>query len=136
MPWRREWLPTPVFLPGEFHGQRSLAGYIQSMGSQSRARLSDFHIFASPSHAPSGSTSLPPVPQSPHHSGRIFPRSSLCDLFCAYLVCHSASLSQPISFDFSLLLPESRAGCGWTSLCFCPRVGQAVAGLLSASARE
>ena len=22
-----EWLPTPVFLPGEFHGQRSLAGY-------------------------------------------------------------------------------------------------------------
>ena len=26
-PWRREWLPTPVFLPGESHGQRSLAGY-------------------------------------------------------------------------------------------------------------
>ena len=25
--WRREWLPTPVFLPGGFHGQRSLAGY-------------------------------------------------------------------------------------------------------------
>ena len=25
-PWRREWLPTPVFLPGESHGQRSLAG--------------------------------------------------------------------------------------------------------------
>ena len=24
---RREWLPNPVFLPGEFHGQRSLAGY-------------------------------------------------------------------------------------------------------------
>ena len=26
-PWRRKELPTPVFLPGEFHGQRSLAGY-------------------------------------------------------------------------------------------------------------
>ena len=26
-PLRKEWLPTPVFLPGEFHGQRSLAGY-------------------------------------------------------------------------------------------------------------
>ena len=25
--WRREWRPTLVFLPGEFHGQRSLAGY-------------------------------------------------------------------------------------------------------------
>ena len=24
---RREWQPTPVFLPGESHGQRSLAGY-------------------------------------------------------------------------------------------------------------
>ena len=27
IPWRRKWQPTPVFLPGEFHGQRSLAGY-------------------------------------------------------------------------------------------------------------
>ena len=25
--WRRKWQPTPVFSPGEFHGQRSLAGY-------------------------------------------------------------------------------------------------------------
>jgi len=25
--WRREWSPTPVFLPGESHGQRNLAGY-------------------------------------------------------------------------------------------------------------
>ena len=27
IPWRRAWLPTPVFLPGESHGLRSLAGY-------------------------------------------------------------------------------------------------------------
>ena len=27
IPWRRAWKPTLVFLPGEFHGQRSLAGY-------------------------------------------------------------------------------------------------------------
>ena len=27
IPWRREWLPTAVFLPGEFHGQIMLAGY-------------------------------------------------------------------------------------------------------------
>ena len=26
IPWRREWLPTPVLLPGDFHGQTSLAG--------------------------------------------------------------------------------------------------------------
>ena len=27
IPWRREGQPTPVFLPGESHGQRSLVGY-------------------------------------------------------------------------------------------------------------
>ena len=27
IPWRKEWLPTPVFWPEEFHGQRNLAGY-------------------------------------------------------------------------------------------------------------
>ena len=27
IPWRREWPSTPVFLPEEFHGRRSLAGY-------------------------------------------------------------------------------------------------------------
>ena len=39
IPWRRAWQPTPVFLPGESHGQRSLAwieepGGLQSTGSQ------------------------------------------------------------------------------------------------------
>ena len=27
MPWRRKWHPTPVFLPGKFHGWRNLAGH-------------------------------------------------------------------------------------------------------------
>ena len=27
IPWKREWLPTPIFLSREFHGQRGLAGY-------------------------------------------------------------------------------------------------------------
>ena len=26
-PLEKEWLPTPAFFPGEFHGERSLAGY-------------------------------------------------------------------------------------------------------------
>ena len=30
--WRRKWQPTPVFLPGNFHGEDS--GELQSMGSQ------------------------------------------------------------------------------------------------------
>ena len=44
-PLEREWQPTPVFLPRELHGQKSLVGYspwdcIEFMGSQSRIRLS------------------------------------------------------------------------------------------------
>ena len=27
IPWRRQWQSTSVFLPGKFHGQRSLTGY-------------------------------------------------------------------------------------------------------------
>ena len=27
IPWRRKWQPTPVFFPGEAHGQRKLEGY-------------------------------------------------------------------------------------------------------------
>ena len=43
IPWRRDWLSTPVFLPGEFHGQRSLAGYSIVHGvARSRTGLSDF----------------------------------------------------------------------------------------------
>ena len=32
IPWKGEWLPTPVFLPGEFHGQRSLVGLQRESG--------------------------------------------------------------------------------------------------------
>jgi len=27
VPWRSAWQPTPVFPPGQFHGQRNLLGY-------------------------------------------------------------------------------------------------------------
>ena len=27
IPWNRKWQPTSLFLPGKFHGQRSLVGY-------------------------------------------------------------------------------------------------------------
>ena len=37
MPWKRKRLPTTVFWPGEFHG-------LQSMGSQSKTGLSEFHF--------------------------------------------------------------------------------------------
>ena len=35
IPWRRRWQPTPVFLPGKSHRQRSLAGYSSWAGQDS-----------------------------------------------------------------------------------------------------
>ena len=50
---RRKWQPTSVFLPEKSHGQRSLVGYIQSMGShgvrRDRAKHADPFSFSSPS---------------------------------------------------------------------------------------
>ena len=40
--WRRKWLPTLVFLPGESHGQRSLAGY--SPWGLKESDMSDWHL--------------------------------------------------------------------------------------------
>ena len=31
IPWRRKWKPTPVFLPGESLGQRSLEGIVHGV---------------------------------------------------------------------------------------------------------
>ena len=43
MHWRKQWQPTPVFLPGESHGWRSLAGYSPWGREESdTARLSNF----------------------------------------------------------------------------------------------
>jgi len=41
---RREWLPTPVFLPGEFHAHRSLTDYIVHGVAKSWTGLSDQHF--------------------------------------------------------------------------------------------
>ena len=43
IPWRREWQPISVFLPGESNGQSSLAGF-SPWGSQSRRRLSNLTL--------------------------------------------------------------------------------------------
>ena len=41
IPWRRIWQPTPVFLPGKSHEQRSLVGY-SPWGRKELTLLSDF----------------------------------------------------------------------------------------------
>ena len=48
IPWRRAWQPTPVFLPGEFPGQRGLANYgpwsHKELGMTERLTLSHFTL--------------------------------------------------------------------------------------------
>ena len=46
IPWRKKWQPIPVFLPGKFHGQRTLRGYSPQghKGSDSTEWLNT-HIF-------------------------------------------------------------------------------------------
>ena len=39
--WRRKWQLTPLFLPGEYHGQRSLAGHSPWGQKESQTQLSD-----------------------------------------------------------------------------------------------
>ena len=47
IPWRRERQPTPVFVPGESHGQRSLVGYSpwgRTESDTTERLLHTFHI--------------------------------------------------------------------------------------------
>ena len=43
MPWRWAWQLTPIFFPGESHGQRSLVGYIVQEITKSQTWLSDWY---------------------------------------------------------------------------------------------
>ena len=44
MHWRRKWQPTPVFLPGKSHGQRSLVGYSPQGSKESDTTEETEHI--------------------------------------------------------------------------------------------
>ena len=57
IPWRMAWQPTPVSLPGESQGWRSLAGY-SPWGHTESASLSDFTFFLS----------LRPCVKCPYHN--------------------------------------------------------------------
>ena len=48
IPWRRKWQPTPVLLPGKFHGWRSLVGYSQ-WGCKESDTTEQFHFHFSKS---------------------------------------------------------------------------------------
>ena len=49
IPWRREWLPTLIFLPGKLRGQRNLVGYSvggpKELDTTEKLTLSHFNMF-------------------------------------------------------------------------------------------
>ena len=53
-PWSEKWQPTPVFLPRESHGQRSLAGY-RVAKSQAQLKQLNAHISTDGGNSNSGS---------------------------------------------------------------------------------
>ena len=57
IPWRREWHPTPVFLPGASHGQRSLEGY--SLWSHRELHMTERQTHST--HVVQGAWKLPGV---------------------------------------------------------------------------
>ena len=86
IPWRREWLSTWVFLPGEFHGQKSLVGYIP----WGHKRVG--HNWLTNTHTHSIKTTLVTCHQSPLHNSMQWsaPSSPLtrpigCLFLCTYI---------------------------------------------------
>ena len=55
-PWRRKWQPTPVFLPGESHGQRSLADKRSLWGHKESDTTKQMSTHTAQQHS-----SLPPL---------------------------------------------------------------------------
>ena len=48
IPWRKAWQHTPVFLPGQFHGQKSLAGY--SLTGHKESDVTETHVCTQATH--------------------------------------------------------------------------------------
>ena len=50
IPWSRKWQPIPVFLPGKFHGRKSLVGY-NPWGCEESDMIEHTHTFCKLKHA-------------------------------------------------------------------------------------
>ena len=109
IPCRRKWLPIPVFLPGESHGQRSLAGYNPWGHSQSDMTPSSacflFVCFWEPNATVSDFLLYPRMGRrgSLKHKGG-------CN-FCRAPPSHSASAWRPAPLNYLLISLLFRWGC-------------------------
>ena len=105
IPWRKAWQPTPVFLPGESHGQRSLVGY-SSHGHRVRHDCSDLytralglvcvHVFTAPNLLMYSWTWRDPAPSKRPQALKQYPWIEIPDS-CA-LIIHQHEPRSPTLF--------------------------------------
>ena len=109
IPWRRAWQPTPVFLPGEFYGQRSLAGYsLWGCKESELCDLADMYTWSSEKFLLNHFSEKKKNVYSPHThiSVKVFTDLHLfCSSFVtSQILVHSFSTVSYIGEEFSLLL--------------------------------
>ena len=110
-PRRREWLPTPVFLPREFHGQRKLAG-CNPGGFKELGMTEQLTLSLIPTSQVSGLVSSSKrshlVSQSKEDSGpQLFSVASLPGFFSSWKFSSGELSCIIITFTFLLFAPLS-----------------------------
>ena len=107
-PWRRERLPTPVFWRGEFHGERSLAGY-----GPCGCRESDITEWLSLFHLYFGALCRPMATNSLHVwlNQYLWCRSSFSLLDVSMWTTHNKSTRSPTSCLSYLLFWDPISAC-------------------------
>ena len=93
MPWRRKWQPTPVFLPGESQGQRSLVGCcLWGRTGSGRVGQDWSDLAAAAATLPGKAPNPSPEGEGPHSMARsIFVEAAQA---AKGRECHQASASQ------------------------------------------
>ena len=97
IPWRRAWQPTPVFSPGESHGQRSLADRKESDMTEAAE-----HTHTAPGRSAGNSTAW---------DGSRVPPLLLFSISCHPTLSSPGCLNGCIWKEAFLLLPAKKIGC-------------------------
>ena len=128
IPWRREWQPTPVFLPGKFHGSRSRAGY-RPWGCKESDTAEQLRVPVLPPSKRESCIKSLPLQQVPYayqlasfsNDPGAFPAvASVLRLWASEFVCHSLN---------TVLVSHSPQALPDISPCWFPRPDIGLAGL-------
>ena len=112
MPWRRGWQHTPVFLPGEFHGQRSLSVGSRRVGhdwaTNNFTFIPDYNVVIVSGRQQRDSViHVSILPQNPSHPGcHIILSGVPCAIWRALLIIHFKHSSVYMSIPNSLTVPS------------------------------